>query len=97
MIPVILAHRTNSVVAQKFLWIEHASEQTFHTMAAGKGDKPGLVHARLLPARDQTGEVRPIRQMPFKPRLESRQLVDQLPLNRLYREKWHQTDDRSNL
>ena len=52
-------------------YIEHASEQTLHTMAAGKGEKPGLVHARLVPARDQTGEIGPIRQIPFKPRLES--------------------------
>src|SRR5207253_1498181 len=44
--------RTNSVIAQKFFGVEHASEQTFHAMPASERDQAQFFHARLLPARN---------------------------------------------
>ena len=83
------AERTNPVVAQKFFRIEHAPEQTFHPVSAGKRDQTQFFHARLLPARNQTRQVGPIFEIPLESRFESRQGFDQLPLNRFDREQRH--------
>src|SRR5437588_10284248 len=55
---VIFAERTHAVVAQKFIRIEHAPQQTFHSMPASERDQAPLFHSWLLPARNQTREVR---------------------------------------
>ena len=80
------ADGTHTVVAQKFVGIEHAPQQTFHAMTAGEGDKPALAHARLVPAGDETAKIGTISEVPFETRFETGQRFDQLPLDRFHRQ-----------
>src|SRR5712691_8249176 len=50
VLEVIPTERTNAVVAEELLRIEHALEQTLHAMAAHERHEMPLAHARLLPA-----------------------------------------------
>ena len=54
MLLVIFAHRTNAVVAQKFVRIEHPPQQTFHAMAAGERDQAAFAQRRA-PASAKPG------------------------------------------
>src|SRR5438270_13679808 len=51
------AERTDAVITQIFVWIEHAAEQTFHPMPTRERDETQLFHAGFLPARNQSREV----------------------------------------
>src|ERR1700693_6470717 len=66
-------------------------------MAAAEGDEPPLPHSRLLPARDQAGQIGTMNQVPFQPRFETWQRFDQLPLDSFHREQRHEADARSHL
>src|SRR2546423_13317726 len=96
MLLVIFAQRTNAVITEEFVRVEHTPKQRFHSVPAGKRDEATLANAQFLPARDQTAEIRAVREIPFETRFESGERVDQLRLNCLHREQWHQTDERSD-
>src|ERR1051325_4419887 len=64
MFLVILADRTHPVVAQEFVRIEHAAQQTFHAMPARDRNEAAFFHTGLLPTRNQTGEIGSVFQVP---------------------------------
>ena len=89
MLRVRFAERAHAVIAQEFCGIQHATQETFHAMPARERNQAAIAGARLVPARDEVGEIGPILQVPFEALLESRHRVKQLRLDRFHREERH--------
>src|SRR5205085_4314950 len=66
MLRVRFAERTHAVIAQEFIGMQHAPKQTFHSMTAREGNQTAIACARFVPARDETGEVRPVLEIPLE-------------------------------
>ena len=65
-------------------------------MAAGQRNEAPLLHPWLLPARNKTGQIRTMSQIPFKAVFETWQGVNQLPLDRFHCQKRQQTNQRTH-
>src|SRR5438105_6787079 len=72
---VEFADRAYSMIAQEFSGIQHPTQEAFHAMSARERNQAAIAGARLVPARNEVGEVGPILQIPFEALLESRHRV----------------------
>src|SRR5437588_12408199 len=89
---MILAERTDAIVAQEFGRIEQTFEQGFHTMTAHEGQETTLTGVGLLPVRHKTCEVGTVGQKPRQVAFEPRQSIEQLRLQCFDSTKWNQAD-----
>ena len=71
MLLVKFADGTHAIIAQEFFGIEHASQQTFHAVTTREGNEASFAHPRFLPARNQTGEIGAMHQIPLESCLEA--------------------------
>src|SRR5262249_2861094 len=80
----------HTVTREELCFIEQSAKQTLHAMPPQEREKMPLSHSRLLPARDELRQVRPIIQVPFKPVMKLRKLLQQLRFQCLHSEQWYQ-------
>ena len=64
LLPVDRAEGADAVVGQELVRVEHPRQQRLHAVAADERQQPPLADARLLPRRDERGEVRAVVQEP---------------------------------
>src|SRR5689334_5568110 len=67
VVQVMPRNRADAEVGKELGLVQHSSEQALHPMAAQQGQQMALPHSRLIPPRDQLGEVGPVIEKPLQP------------------------------
>ena len=60
MVQVIARQRAHAVVGQEFVSVEQPAQQAFQPVSAQQREQPPLAAARVVPARDQVGQLGPV-------------------------------------
>ena len=77
MLQVMPRDGAHAEVGEEFSLVEHPPEQTFHAMAAQQRKQMTLLHAGLVPTRDEIGQVGTVVEEPVQALGEFRHLVEQ--------------------
>ena len=94
---VHLGQGAQTVVAQKFSFVQRPPEQAFHAMPAQQREQPAFAGAAHLPARNQFGQFGAMIQKPVHPARKVRQFPEQRRFQHFHGKQRNQTDHGTHL